>query len=245
MRNKAGLRREGLPRSVILAIYVTFSSLFLSLLFSWAQGLSGYLLVALCLVVTLIVYLMTLFMASKYLVGPLHSALRRFEDKSNLVLRKVDGGQSEWLIDNESLMGIENGQSVKAAWVVSYDLPGDLNGGAFIPTVKQNLERGVEYVYFLPNILQARAMRTALKTLHGDHNNVKVRSLGDDFFFLVQGLDFIIYNPRNDGGDGGRSGYMGLPISGEYGRWNVKMSDNLVEALVGYLEPLLENEVLR
>ena len=36
-----------------------------------------------------------------------------------------------------------------------------------------------------------------------------------------------------------------LPISGEYGRWNVKMSDNLVEALVGYLEPLLENEVLR
>jgi len=41
MRNKTGLRREGLPRNVILAIYVTFSSLFLSLLFSWAQRLSA------------------------------------------------------------------------------------------------------------------------------------------------------------------------------------------------------------
>ena len=117
-------------------------------------------------------------------------------------------------------------------------LPIYVDGGQFSEVVGENLRRGVKYTYFLRGDNLCRGQFDTLRAGNGRYGrDIKVHYLSDDFFFLVDDFDIIIYNPRKGREDGCR-GFMGLPIDKSYGRWTVEVSIKLVRSLVGRLEML-------
>ena len=210
---------------VYSALLVFPSSLVLDRIF----GRSDPWLVTVCIVSVFFVYILTSLTVHALYVAPVERASKRIDERVDLFLRKADFGGFEWIVDNAYLKGVEADKSVKEVWIAPVDLAGDLGSGDFVDVVRNNIERGVEYVYFIPDNTARHSKVTALKGLYEDSPHIKVQPLNEDFFFLVKDFDFIIYNPEG----GPRSGFMGLPVDDGRGRWTARISDSLMDVLVG------------
>ncbi len=216
-------------------VTIPFLAMVLTLLLAEIQGRAGLMLTVLGFSASYIVFTLTVYLVHRYYLDPANEVLAAIERKVDAALAELSAERTGWMVDNARLESIELDNSVEEVWIVSKDIAGDVNGGYFIEAVKKNLRRGVSYVYFLPDDSRSRGQVMALRSLHNEDAKIVVKYLREDFFFLVKDFDFVIYNPRKDSVEGHRSGYMGLPVEARYGRWQVQVTDSLIETLVGHL----------
>ncbi|WP_223908144.1 hypothetical protein [Actinomyces capricornis] len=229
--------KDGSLQAGLIPVYSAVLAFLLSLALDWIFGRSDPWLAVACVVSVFVVYILTSLTVHARYVAPVERASRRIDERVDLFLRKADFGGFEWIVDNAYLKAVEAGESVEEVWIVSVDLAGDLERGDFVDVVRRNIQRGVKYVYFIPDNRVRFSKVAALKDVYKSNPLIKVQSLNGDFFFLVKDLDFIIYNPTGSS----RSGFMGLPVDDGRGRWTARISDSLMDVLVGKLNEFLEN----
>ena len=69
-----------------------------------------------------------------------------------------------------------------------------------------------------------------LRNSCGHSSNLEVYYLSDNFFFLVQRMDIIIYEPMKSATDG-RKGFIGLPLDGITDTYAVIMNSDFVDSV--------------
>jgi hypothetical protein len=146
----------------------------------------------------------------------------------------VDPNKLSWVFTNEQLISFEKAKKWPEIWLVSSDLAFETQDGIFHKVVSANLKKGVIYRYFVSNDLTTKARIEQIFSQHNNHPGLSVTPLEDDFFFLVPRFDFAIYNPKNVGRIR-REAYMGIPISDEPVMYHAKISDDLIDVLMGKL----------
>lgn len=73
----------------------------------------------------------------------------------------VEKGAVTWLLTDKQLVEHERTLPVDEIWLVSSDLATDIPGSPYYDVVRQNLEKGVRYRYFIPRSLAAEARASA------------------------------------------------------------------------------------
>lgn len=149
-------------------------------------------------------------------------------------------GAISWLYDTEQLAAFERDSGATEIWLLSSDLLDDSPGGPFAEVVRQNLSKGTNYVYFVPDTAEVRARLEVVRGLHVDQPNLRTVFLPDSFFFLVPRLDIAIYNPRSYGT---RSGYLGIPSPTNEGHFHAAVSVDFIDKLVGTLLTTCANQL--
>ena len=148
----------------------------------------------------------------------------------------------------ERIAKIERTRFFEEIWVVSPDLSyedvidsdGKGGDGAFADVVQNNLKRGTKYKYFVPNKPSIRTRMTSLITSYNNNPNIKATYFSDEFFFLVKGMDIVIYEPHRTPQQG-RKGFIGLPLQKNTDIIAAKMSDVLVDTIVAKLNEIDSN----
>ncbi len=146
----------------------------------------------------------------------------------------IDPQKINWVFTNEQLISLEKAKKWPEIWLVSSDLAFETQDGVFHKVVASNLKKGIKYRYFVSNDLATKARIEQIFSQHDNHQGLSVTMLEDDFFFLVPRFDFAIYNPKNVGRIN-REAYMGIPISDEPVMYHAKISNDLIDVIIGKL----------
>jgi len=126
-------------------------------------------------------------------------------------------------------------------WLISHALCSE--EGLYRDTVAKNLKKGIKYVYFLPNTsgLRVEFNRKILTHLDTDcKKRISLVPLDSEFFFLVDKVDFVIYNPKRSEAYG-RKAYMSLPLYGCDCTYEAPMNNDLVDIIISKLTKYIES----
>lgn len=152
----------------------------------------------------------------------------------------------EGIYRQERIAKVERTRFFEEIWVVSPDLyyedvsdADGLSDGAFTGVVQNNLKRGITYRYFIPDKPSLRTRMDALLSLCNHSSNIRVYYYSDEFFFLVHGMDIVVYEPKKTPRQG-RRGFIGLPLQQKSDVIALCMSDNMVDTIIAKL-----NEIIR
>ncbi len=146
------------------------------------------------------------------------------------------GNIPNWIITTEELARFELENAKSEVWIITSDLEEDGIDGPFFKVVEKNMEDGVIYRYFLPNndLVKTRVIRMKNKLTTHENKSLFFHFLDDDFFFLFSKFDFGIINPNDCRND--RFGFMGINTPDNNNRFQVRISDTLMEEFVGKLQ---------
>jgi len=226
--------REWATDQGLSVVVITVLAVLFSVVLAEFQTKFGYLTMIVSLLTVLILYSLTSFLA-------FHSIGRRISGDVQETLAVIEARQApvpealSWLIATEQLVAFESQTKAREIWLISPDLSEDIIDAPFSRVVRENLTRGIEYHFFIPDTAVMRSRAEQLRRRHNQSALVHVNFLSDEFFFLVQDFDFVIYNPYAVDAGGPRIAYMGLPLSKADGRWQARVGDNLIDALIGQL----------
>ena len=221
----------------ILAIVVASLTLLLSLLLNELQAKIGWLslLVSLLLIFTIFIIVMALAFKN---VSPVSLQL---SDKIIKALAYYIGSDRVgWILTTEELVKFESCLKNSEVWLITSDLYEDCIGGPFQKCVSKNLKKDVKYRYFVPDTPTIRSKSSQIVKANNNHPNLSFIYLEDDFFFLVSKFDFGIINPFKEN-NRERIGFMGLPVPDDECRYQAKISDELIDIIIGKLLPLIES----
>lgn len=226
--------REWASDQGLSVVVITVLTVLFSVVLAEFQTKFGYPTMIVSLLTVLILYSLTSFLA-------FHSIGRRISGDVRETLAVIEARQApvpealSWLIATEQLVAFESQTKAREIWLISPDLSEDIIDAPFSRVVRENLARGIEYHFFIPDTAVMRSRAEQLRRRHNQSMLVHVSFLSDEFFFLVQDFDFVIYNPYAVDAGGPRIAYMGLPLSATDGRWQARVGDNLIDALIGQL----------
>lgn len=140
---------------------------------------------------------------------------------------------------DKKLAEIEKNIECEEIWVISNDLSTEIEGGLYADIVSHNLARGIKYKFFVANSPLVPMRIEQLKEKHykiaaENAKNIEYYILKNDFFFIVTGLDFTIYDPYKNAASG-RRGYIGFDLPNMEDLEVVRVQDTLVEAIASKL----------
>lgn len=158
----------------------------------------------------------------------------------------LDSGNYEHLfetsiITDRQLSVMEANCTFDEIWVISNDLATEIDGGLYADIVPKNLERGIKYKVFSSQNNLTRIRMESLKKKYNNSPNVNYYMLSDDFFFLVSKIDFTIYNPYKTSATG-RQGYIGMYLPDGNELYEIRIGDDLVDAIASRLLGYIQNE---
>ncbi|MBQ9679955.1 MAG: hypothetical protein IJV48_04635 [Ruminococcus sp.] len=99
--------------------------------------------------------------------------------------------QIENKLDPDQIKGTEH------VWLVTSDLSLELDDNELITTMKKNIDKGIQYSYFLPDKPEIKLDVERLNNLYGD-NKIKTIFLNNKIELLFDRFDVIIFDPIND-----------------------------------------------
>lgn len=222
-----------------VAILVTFFTVVLGIVISEIQNRVGWVTLAISLVTVIGIYSIITWLHLKYVFS---ISLRLSYDIQEKIDNYIELDRVEkkgWILTVPQLVEFEKNTGAPEIWLISGDLVEDVVGEPFFDAVTQNLARGIRYRYFVPDRPEIHSRVSQIEKQRKTSERVQVTYLSSDFFFLVPDLDFVIYNPYCEDAVE-RVCYMGLPVPGEESHYEVKVSDDLVDLLIGKLMPLME-----
>lgn len=219
-----------------VVIIVTFLTILLGILLSELQTKVGWLILSVSLITVLAIFLIVTY----FVVRPIFSiSVSLVQGIQNTLDKYIGSEKIGWIRTTPQLVTYETHTNASEIWLIT-DLSEDYIGAPFQEVVSQNLKKGICYTYFIPDKHEIHS-RTEQLTKHNNNSpNLKFVYLNDDFFFLVPKFDFAIYDPFNSTGT--RIAYIGIPVPGEEGHYHAKVSDDLIDVLIGKLMPLIQNE---
>jgi hypothetical protein len=172
-----------------------------------------------------------------------------FSDKISVDVDNKIESIKEKLLDNKFpqkihretyLANMERNEKFEEIWLVSPDLLTEINNGVYANVVRHNLKKGTKYCYFVPRNAANEPRVEIFKKNCSYNKNLEIFYLSKDFFFLVPGVDFSIYEPHKAVVDG-KQGYMGLDIQGTDDRYAFLMNEDFINVLVTKLNTYIRN----
>lgn len=137
----------------------------------------------------------------------------------------------EGIYREDYLALMEKTEFFEEIWLVSPDLHTEIDDGIYADIVKNNIKRKIKYKYYVPDNSQNRTRVQSFQKKCNYSKYLEIFFLSDDFFFLIPGVDFAIYEPFKSVSSG-KKGYMGVNIEGEDERCAILMSDDFVDVLI-------------
>lgn len=120
-------------------------------------------------------------------------------------------------------------------WLFTQDLEEDKEGGTYSKIVTDNLNKGIKCIYIVPeNVASIVTKANGIIKNNNNSPNLKFHYLDKNFFFLSSELDIAIYNPIIQRG-AKRKAFMGIPLEGKEERYQVSVSDDFIDAIVGMI----------
>lgn len=145
------------------------------------------------------------------------------------------------LYPESEIAHMEKNNYYEDIWLISHDLLTEINDGVYAGAVVNNLKKGMNYTYFVPQTLEIETRIKLLKQKCNNSKRLNFYYLDEDFFFLVPNIDFSIYEPKKSSKDG-KIGFIGVDIDGLPGRYEAKMSDDFVDVLVAKLTKIIDSK---
>ena len=188
-KNSKQTRVNDFLSSPIFVALVTFMALVLAVFFDWLQGVASFSSIFLGGMIAFLVVLFGILITS--LINRLKQQ-EEFEDKildlQNII---ITSGMS-WLVNDRYLSSLE--RDSKETWIFTNFLEKDINEESeFHQVIKENLEKGNKYKYFLPKTSSVIASI-------GAYNNIYNYAEGQVAFHLISAdehnfyTDIVIYN---------------------------------------------------
>ena len=221
-----------------VAILVTFFTIILSVVISEIQTRVGWITLIISLTTVIGIYTIITWLNLKYVFS---ISLKLSHDIQEKIDSYIGFEKKGWIFTVPQLVEFEKNIDTPEIWLISGDLAEDVVGEPFFEAVQQNIKRGVKYRYFVPDRPEIHARVSQIQKHYRTTKSIRVTYLSTDFFFLVPDLDFAIYNPYRANADVERVCYMGLPVPGEEIHYEVKISDDLIDVLIGKLIPLIND----
>jgi hypothetical protein len=140
-----------------------------------------------------------------------------------------------WLKSAEQVNDMEQTTAASVVWVLPPDLSNDTGDASVVPSVqavvKRNIQRGVNYVYVVPQTRLIQGRLVELQSLFKDRPELlQIRQLPAEMFRLLGVSHVPILNPECEPMTR-REVYLELSIDER--PWWVRMSDSCAEELVG------------
>ncbi len=151
----------------------------------------------------------------------LQESYKEFEKVDSIKCSKRDGmllGQEEYqkrmqiylLADIEK---IENGvDDDDQIWVLTSDVKLETTVSAISDIMKVNLDRGVNYKYYVPDSVKNDASILELERRYGKYPNFELIKIDAKYKFLFERFDVIIYSPDKNHTEG-RAGFICVNFS--------------------------------
>jgi hypothetical protein len=218
-----------------LAIVVTFFTIVLGILLNEIQPKLGWSILVISLITIIAIFSIVVWLVVRFVFSVTFDFAQGIQDTLD---RYIASEKIGWMLTTPKLCKFEKQSKAPEIWLISSDLSEDCIGGPFQRVVAANLKRGIRYRYFVPDKPEIRSRVKQLVEYNKNPQNLEFTYLSDDFFFLVPKFDFAIYNPLKEKGTE-RVAYMGIPVSGDPGRYHANIGDELIDVLVGKLLSLI------
>lgn len=222
-----------------LALIISILTILFSVVLSQVQSKVGWLALVLGLSFMLALYVSTVWLIQRPIIDVLGEGLTE-------VSQLVSNSSKSFLYSNHKLEEYERNVNCPDIWILTADLLTEVERDIFKRLVVPNIKRGIRYVYFVPDTPVIRGRIAQMRSQYsglGKTDEVQLTFLPDTFFFLVANLEIAIYNPLADGNQqfAPRTAFMGLPTTtiAEEGHYYVPIARELVDKLVGQLDPLV------
>jgi len=226
---------ELIKNSTIITLIITLLTILFGFILKEFQKKIEWHYLLSAIVIIIVIFIILLFLIFKSIYPNLKKIAEQTIDKlDEIVTDKVD-----WILTTPQLIKFESVIKNSEVWLITSDLYEDCIGGPFQECVSNNLKKGVRYHYFVPDTMGVRSKSKQINAVNKNNKDLHFSFLEDDFFFLVSKFDFGIINPFKKGKIE-RLGFMGLPVPDEKGRYQVKISDELIDIIIGKLLPIYQ-----
>ena len=214
--------------TLILTALVLFTGLLLNLLYERIGFWSTVGALSLVIVLLAIVAIT----ANKLLVTMVVDRLGIVDDTLR-VIKSTFG--KDWLVSSTELMRREATATSQEIWIVSSDLQEETDTETYLPIVRENLRKGLRYVYFVPDNDLVRARRSHIILSHDmqRRNQIEFCVIPDEYFDLLAAHDIIIFAP-------GGPAYMNAPVGPSGLEYFICLHREHVDRLIGRLTRVRE-----
>lgn len=237
MENKT--LKNWLKDNSISTLIIVFLTILFGIFLSELQNKLGWSGLTLSLLFISSIIFFILWLSFKNVLSINQSIADRIESNCNNL---IDRYKLDWILSSEQIENFEKELCNIEIWLITSDLAEDTVGSFFQECVSKNLKKNsVIYKYFVPDTLDIKAKVEKLKLINNNHENLHFIFLSDDFFFLTPRLDFSIYNPFQTPNSMERLGLMGIPDTDEEIQYHAKVSDLIIDTLIGKLLKFIEN----
>jgi len=164
-------------------------------------------------------------------------------DEMRLMLNQYWAGEKPGVpgvIKDEDLAKFEEKIDCSEIWLVSYDLKTEFDDGLYRNIVINNLQRNIKYKYFVaktPGITVKIDNEVVNKLPAECRPNFEYILLESEFFFLVDNIDFVIYDPYNASFacNPGCKAYMSLHLPDSDVIYEAPMNNDLRDRIIARL----------
>lgn len=138
----------------------------------------------------------------------------------------------------KSLEDIEkNVKCNEQIWVLTSDVKLETTASNISRIMDENLDKGVLYKYFIPDIIKNSATILQLKDKYKNYSNFDLEIVDEQYKFLFEKIDVVIYTPNNDT----RKGFICINFSNnDETHYFKKFSEDELVNLIGQLKKIWE-----
>jgi hypothetical protein len=207
------IRNEGIRGLLISLIFLVLTiTLSKTLdLGDWSHAL----LAAVILVCTLAVVSLVLAIGFRLLRSDWNTDIRTLKSENELLRDKFEQlsrvFKAEWLIPTSQVKRIESSTNATEVWIITASLEEELDSDQFLPIVSDNIQRGVRYRYFLPDIPLLRERGNVLLETVGKTGGLELEYVSHPLFNIIAMQDFGIFIPPSRATTKAQA-FMNLPI---------------------------------
>jgi len=234
--------KERKPKELFLTIIVTISSIIITFSLTFVFSRTSWFSVLVLVLSVITAFSAILFLAFYTYMSKVNESIQDtikgviFKGRYQAMALSGCGGVPQ-IFPAKDVAEMEVREKFDEIWLVTHDLKTEVNNGDYATSVVKNLEKGVRYVYFIPNNEINLVRANQLKFAANNNPNLVFYPLDEKFFFLAPNFDFSIYNP--DCGST-RQSFMGLQLPNIDERYEAKIDDALTDSIAETLGKIKE-----
>lgn len=182
-------------------------------------------------------------MDEPYLIGELKKTINEIKnDTCKMCKEGIDNNNFGIILSSDLPIFEKKCQS--EVWILAFDLHTEKREDVQ-ELVRNNLKRGIKYKYFISDNykvkLDAKELIRKFDEFIGDPKDYEFYFIQKDYFFFINGLDIVIYDPKdldyynNDSISverPGRRAYVSLKSSIDEKWYEVPLSDDLIDEII-------------
>jgi hypothetical protein len=146
--------------------------------------------------------------------------------------------KADWLVPTSRVKEIEKHTDATEVWIITASLEEEIDSDQFLPIVTYNLERGITYRYFVPDLPLLRERGEVLKQTAQGRENLIIEYISHPLFYVVAMQDFGIFIPPERARTKAQA-FMNLPIKERGLESFVSLGEGQTEILIAHLKEFM------